>query len=159
MVRGGAGGGVGGVELLRGCGRCGGVSVRPEIRWGARDGGRRAGRGAGDALGRRDRETVARLVRARRGGMIMISATPLDTDSRVHLAETLAAAGLPIADLDQPGRSFFRFDADATVGFGGLEGEGADRLLRRSEEHTSELQSLMRISYAVFCLKKKKQKK
>src|SRR3546814_8133820 len=29
----------------------------------------------------------------------------------------------------------------------------------RSEEHTSELQSLMRISYAVFCLKKKKQNK
>src|SRR3546814_4755808 len=30
--------------------------------------------------------------------------------------------------------------------------------LDRSEEHTSELQSLMRISYAVFCLKKKKQR-
>src|SRR3546814_4530811 len=30
------------------------------------------------------------------------------------------------------------------------------RPVRRSEEHTSELQSLMRISYAVFCLKKKK---
>src|SRR3546814_5779841 len=30
---------------------------------------------------------------------------------------------------------------------------------RRSEEHTSELQSLMRISYAVFCLKKKKNHK
>src|SRR3546814_9672236 len=30
------------------------------------------------------------------------------------------------------------------------------RWLRRSEDHTSELQSLMRISYAVFCLKKKK---
>src|SRR3546814_7883308 len=29
-------------------------------------------------------------------------------------------------------------------------------IIRRSEEHTSELQSLMRISYAVFCLKKKK---
>src|SRR3546814_6753659 len=29
-------------------------------------------------------------------------------------------------------------------------------MLARSEEHTSELQSLMRISYAVFCLKKKK---
>src|SRR3546814_4143942 len=29
-------------------------------------------------------------------------------------------------------------------------------ICRRSEEHTSELQSLMRISYAVFCLKKKK---
>src|SRR3546814_5110289 len=46
---------------------------------------------------------------------------------------------------------------------------GLDRLLAqghcdqagrsRSEEHTSELQSLMRISYAVFCLKKKKQQK
>src|SRR3546814_8406099 len=31
--------------------------------------------------------------------------------------------------------------------------------LRRSEEHTSELQSLMRISYAVFCLKKKTEEK
>src|SRR3546814_6321894 len=33
-----------------------------------------------------------------------------------------------------------------------------DVAVKRSEEHTSELQSLMRISYAVFCLKKKKQK-
>src|SRR3546814_10240623 len=33
-----------------------------------------------------------------------------------------------------------------------------DENVDRSEEHTSELQSLMRISYAVFCLKKKKQK-
>src|SRR3546814_2589225 len=32
----------------------------------------------------------------------------------------------------------------------------ANRKTRRSEEHTSELQSLMRISYAVFCLKKQK---
>src|SRR3546814_8721753 len=32
-------------------------------------------------------------------------------------------------------------------------------LIDRSEEHTSELQSLMRISYAVFCLKKKKKQK
>src|SRR3546814_9162379 len=35
----------------------------------------------------------------------------------------------------------------------------AGRHRRRSEEHTSELQSLMRISYAVFCLKKKKKTK
>src|SRR3546814_1278909 len=43
-------------------------------------------------------------------------------------------------------------------GFPGWRPRGADPgrqyLLRRSEEHTSELQSLMRISYAVFCLKK-----
>src|SRR3546814_4391961 len=38
---------------------------------------------------------------------------------------------------------------------GGQEQDGIDR----SEEHTSELQSLMRISYAVFCLKKKKLQK
>src|SRR3546814_7893718 len=34
----------------------------------------------------------------------------------------------------------------------------AQRKPKRSEEHTSELQSLMRISYAVFCLKKKKKR-
>src|SRR3546814_6340978 len=34
-------------------------------------------------------------------------------------------------------------------------GDGRAELPHRSEEHTSELQSLMRISYAVFCLKKK----
>src|SRR3546814_3449769 len=39
-----------------------------------------------------------------------------------------------------------------------FEGE-ASRAFQRSEEHTSELQSLMRISYAVFCLKKKKKNK
>src|SRR3546814_2118427 len=35
---------------------------------------------------------------------------------------------------------------------------GGEEGLQRSEEHTSELQSLMRTSYAVFCLKKKKKK-
>src|SRR3546814_9741621 len=52
---------------------------------------------------------------------------------------------------------------DPAVGFGGqicMFGPQVslcdERHLSRSEEHTSELQSLMRISYAVFCLKKKK---
>src|SRR3546814_5323366 len=36
------------------------------------------------------------------------------------------------------------------------EDSGSSEAIGRSEEHTSELQSLMRISYAVFCLKKKK---
>src|SRR3546814_10810352 len=42
----------------------------------------------------------------------------------------------------------------------GEEGDGAWVIVhfRRSEEHTSELQSLMRISYAVFCLKKQNKK-
>src|SRR3546814_5995689 len=38
---------------------------------------------------------------------------------------------------------------------GSVRGRGKGSNCRRSEEHTSELQSLMRISYAVFCLKKK----
>src|SRR3546814_3862801 len=56
-------------------------------------------------------------------------------------------------------------DADRPVGprsaacaLPGLPFRARTRRLR-SEEHTSELQSLMRISYAVFCLKKKKQTK
>jgi len=47
------------------------------------------------------------------------------------LAGALAAAKLPTADLAEPGRAFVRFDDDAgLVGFGGIEGEGSDRLLR-----------------------------
>src|SRR3546814_6547141 len=46
------------------------------------------------------------------------------------------------------------------IGLAGLGGLWAERAgvinIGRSEEHTSELQSLMRISYAVFCLKKNK---
>src|SRR3546814_8598080 len=45
-----------------------------------------------------------------------------------------------------------RRDRPAVPGWSRDEGVGAGR----SEEHTSELQSLMRLSYAVFCLKKKK---
>src|SRR3546814_5683836 len=46
--------------------------------------------------------------------------------------------------------------ADDVDAGGLLEADPVERrLLLRSEEHTSELQSLMRISYAVFCLKKK----
>src|SRR3546814_4801874 len=40
--------------------------------------------------------------------------------------------------------------------FGRFSATRAANMSARSEEHTSELQSLMRISYAVFCLKKKK---
>src|SRR3546814_6233385 len=48
-------------------------------------------------------------------------------------------------------------DDELNIGSDSDEGEDGDNggLDIRSEEHTSELQSLMRISYAVFCLKKK----
>src|SRR3546814_10508676 len=50
-----------------------------------------------------------------------------------------------------------RVDEVAAVLVGNLHRDMVED--HRSEEHTSELQSLMRISYAVFCLKKKKQRK
>src|SRR3546814_8751499 len=62
-------------------------------------------------------------------------------------------------------RSQLRVQAEATIHHSDALAEAAWRALKprqrrdylvRSEEHTSELQSLMRISYAVFCLKKKK---
>src|SRR3546814_6848655 len=43
-------------------------------------------------------------------------------------------------------------------GLAGVAAQRAHQQRQRSEEHTSELQSLMRISYAVFCLKKKTKK-
>src|SRR3546814_6548203 len=80
-----------------------------------------------------------------------------------------------------PYTTLFRSDVEADVGEGGGDhllaavvtvlahlgdqdagpatiGVGKTLHQIRSEEHTSELQSLMRISYAVFCLKKKKTK-
>src|SRR3546814_4197568 len=45
--------------------------------------------------------------------------------------------------------------AKGLTAIGGLQFTSGRRAVARSEEHTSELQSLMRISYAVFCLKKK----
>src|SRR3546814_3829438 len=51
------------------------------------------------------------------------------------------------------GRRLYNGDDSALVL---LRKEAARETRERSEEHTSELQSLMRISYAVFCLKKKK---
>src|SRR3546814_16266283 len=51
-------------------------------------------------------------------------------------------------------RSFFRI-TDAMDSFEAIDQVFTPPRRCRSEEHTSELQSLMRISYAVFCLKKK----
>src|SRR3546814_8333010 len=60
--------------------------------------------------------------------------------------------GMPGADLFPKDRIANCFDAqlDDPVNVAGA------LVMSRSEEHTSELQSLMRISYAVFCLKKKR---
>src|SRR3546814_7052101 len=60
-----------------------------------------------------------------------------------------------------PLRDALAFVYDCLTGFGltrHIKIIAAGKIATRSEEHTSELQSLLRISYAVFCLKKKKQK-
>src|SRR3546814_1299986 len=75
-----------------------------------------------------------------------------------HFVAALVGAGMRVACLARPseelasladefGDAVLALPCDVTV---------SDAV--RSEEHTSELQSLMRISYAVFCLKKKKTK-
>src|SRR3546814_4503377 len=60
------------------------------------------------------------------------------------------------------GRNHLRHGRTGILQIPGRQADCSDNqqhagLTRRSEEHTSELQSLMRISYAVFCLKKKKE--
>src|SRR3546814_5757425 len=63
------------------------------------------------------------------------------------------ATGLAVNGLRQRGLSA---DLPCRVGYGKTRIQyGFSLVILRSEEHTSELQSLMRISYAVFCLKKK----
>src|SRR3546814_3101532 len=66
----------------------------------------------------------------------------------VFVAEQQTALELPAHATERSGgKHAFRRSARSHVDI--------DVGVRRSEEHTSELQSLMRISYAVFCLKKK----
>src|SRR3546814_4679508 len=65
-----------------------------------------------------------------------------------------------ICAVDADGRRLAIFEESREPGLEGkIELTGASNALsdKRSEEHTSELQSLMRISYAVFCLKQKSQ--
>src|SRR3546814_10076993 len=70
---------------------------------------------------------------------------------------TLAAAPLPDQFTGSARQCQIQARAMHNQLFAEPQGERRDQ--RRSEEHTSELQSLMRISYAVFCLKKKKHTK
>src|SRR3546814_6903180 len=65
----------------------------------------------------------------------------------------------PYTTLFRSGSSNLWCRCEGVCGFGDDVARHQQQTPHRSEEHTSELQSLMRISYAVFCLKKKKNKK
>src|SRR3546814_2802931 len=74
------------------------------------------------------------------------AARPFDLSGLASPSKIVAAA---------PGASEIRLQRFAEAPVWRAETPDGPRLFDRSEEHTSELQSLMRISYAVFCLKKK----
>src|SRR3546814_10682935 len=102
-----------------------------------------ANRGVGRLIFRLGALLVVILVGAARGGIAQHSLRPLDrvpfgVQQRLDAAQQVHVLGPVIA-------------ASATT----LDGRQDRELgLPRSDEHTSELQSLMRLSYAVFCLKK-----
>src|SRR3546814_2877715 len=77
------------------------------------------------------------------GVLGLVSAKPIE-DPRTGRSYYQARIDLPQTELEKLGNLNL------------VPGMPAEVYIRRSEEHTSELQSLMRISYAVFCLKKKK---
>src|SRR3546814_2243678 len=90
----------------------------------------------------------------------MIRRPPRSTRTDTLFPYTTLFRSLYEGSLDYERDYLARYDAASTgtliVAFDGERIVGASSASSRSEEHTSELQSLMRISYAVFCLKKKK---
>src|SRR3546814_8949943 len=83
-------------------------------------------------------------------------------DRRVldRLARVVPAGGVGAAGVVGPGASTEPDDGGHHAGDrhqDAIAHQGGSRVVVRSEEHTSELQSLMRNSYAVLCLKKKTQ--
>src|SRR3546814_9140308 len=91
---------------------------------------------------------------------IRLTAIDLEPGRLARVQQTLDRLGhrdavtVIAADATQPARWWDGTAFDAIL----LDAPCSATGIIRSEEHTSELQSLMRISYAVFCLKKKKKK-
>src|SRR3546814_4958910 len=91
---------------------------------------------------------LARLQRQTQGGCALAVFGHADQTARHGALECILAsheAGMRAAKTQRHAKTLCRTDGDIGAPFSW-----------RSEEHTSEFQSLMRISYAVFCLKKKK---
>src|SRR3546814_1794080 len=99
------------------------------------------GTGLGVLVGNLIYTVMARRLAAKTG-RDDVTAMPLGLDAPTSIGMALLVLGPAFVAFKQ----------------GGMDDEAAAIATWRSEEHTSELQSLMRISYAVFCLKKNKNK-
>src|SRR3546814_5721208 len=88
---------------------------------------------------------------AERSAVELSGADRTDPGDSVFAAPSLSGVGVGV----QPARQCLDRRRRRHRAAGGTEPAVPLSVLSRSEEHTSELQSLMRISYAVFCLKKK----
>src|SRR3546814_7517114 len=97
--------------------------------------------------------------RSRAEAGIAASGATLDAQrQRISLLGTQREAAIAALAQAQAARELAQIDLDNTVVRAPIAGVVGNRQVRvRSEEQTSELQSLMRISYAVFCLKTKRQ--
>src|SRR3546814_1861843 len=93
----------------------------------------------------------------RRSSDLLVCLAEIAGDDRLDQRGTEGAAALRLGNREQAGKEGLVGEVAGAGGHGALAGDlvGKAVLRMRSEEHTSELQSLMRISYAVFCLKKK----
>src|SRR3546814_2370096 len=87
----------------------------------------------------------------------MIRRPPRSTRTDTLFPYTTLFRSVPEATVKGTGVQRARYHGDLVCPVAPPQGDQPGRTKERSEEHTSELQSLMRISYAVFCLKKKTQ--
>src|SRR3546814_10251055 len=85
-----------------------------------------------------------------------VSGARMTSEERPRCGATRHRDGQPCQAPCEPGKQRCRFHGGRSTGPRTEAGKARALANLRSEEHTSELQSLMRIPYAVFCLKKKK---
>src|SRR3546814_1884805 len=108
---------------------------------------------------RDDIDVVVELIGGSDGPALALARATLESGKALVTANKamLAHHGIELARMAEAQGAALKYEAAVAGGIPVIKGlrEGA----ARSEEHTSELQSLMRISYAVFCLKKKKKQK
>src|SRR3546814_13561855 len=102
----------------------------------------------------RDLHVPTHSVPTRRSSDLQTVEVPMKEHSDLPPALRKELVEVKVAMVGLPPDAAHKFPAELSGGM--RKRAGLARALARSEEHTSEIQSLMRISYAVFCFKKKK---